>query len=166
MAITMVLTDRNFNTSFFETAGGGDPILYQHLFYTNTNYMYMSSMLVSRPRNFDFSSFYSKLSEYCPNSKQPNDKFLQWFIGFSEGSFILAKRGDLSFVITQSTVDIQCLNYIKDSLGFGKVIKQSVKQSTHRYVVQDTKSLFLICLIFNGNMVFPTRNARVLTFLR
>ena len=31
--ITMVLTDRNFNTSFFEVAGGGDPVLYQHLFW-------------------------------------------------------------------------------------------------------------------------------------
>lgn len=30
--ITMILTDRNFNTSFFEVAGGGDPILFQHLF--------------------------------------------------------------------------------------------------------------------------------------
>ena len=29
----MVLTDRNFNTSFFEVAGGGDPILFQHLFW-------------------------------------------------------------------------------------------------------------------------------------
>ena len=29
----MLLTDRNFNTSFFEPAGGGDPILYQHLFW-------------------------------------------------------------------------------------------------------------------------------------
>ncbi len=29
----MLLTDRNFNTSFFETAGGGDPILFQHLFF-------------------------------------------------------------------------------------------------------------------------------------
>lgn len=33
MGITMILTDRNFNTSFFEAAGGGDPILYQHLFW-------------------------------------------------------------------------------------------------------------------------------------
>jgi cytochrome c oxidase subunit 1 len=29
----MLLTDRNFNTSFFEPAGGGDPVLYQHLFW-------------------------------------------------------------------------------------------------------------------------------------
>ena len=32
-ALTILLLDRNINTTFFDPTGGGDPVLFQHLFW-------------------------------------------------------------------------------------------------------------------------------------
>ena len=68
-----------------------------------------------------------------------------------DGSFTTAKRGDVYFVVVQDYRDIQVLHMIQKTLGFGKVIKQG--KTTSRFVVQDKKGLYLLCLLFNGNLV-------------
>jgi len=110
---------------------------------------------------FNFELFIEKYQILKKDStiSQLSFSWLTWFIGFAEGdgSFIVAKRGDIYFVITQDTRDIQILYMIKEVLGFGNVIKQS--NTTSRYVVQDKKGLYLISLLFNGNLV--SRNKHI-----
>jgi hypothetical protein len=89
----MVLTDRNFNTSFFEVAGGGDPILFQHLFSRDImiNYLVLSILTTTivcsnkyllkanfstLNNSFDFSNFYEKFNKHSPNNTPPSEKFL------------------------------------------------------------------------------------------
>jgi len=89
----MVLTDRNFNTSFFEVAGGGDPILYQHLFsgLVFEDYFILLTLFIfpnfspsiikrhisnSLNNDFDFSAFYVKYNTHLPNNKIPSKNFL------------------------------------------------------------------------------------------
>ena len=181
----MILTDRNFNTSFFEVAGGGDPILFQHLFLKNIfNYSILAIILVvvfnksslnalklklafsSSANSFNFVSFASKFAEHLPNFNLPSENFLTWFIGFTEGegSFIVNNRGDLCFVITQSTTDIYILEFLKETLGFGKVISQSM--TTSRYVTQNKKEIELLIHLFNGNLILPRRKEQFENFIK
>ncbi len=178
----MLLTDRNFNTSFYEPAGGGDLLLYQHLFsplienlYTVRHYNSLSSPTSditdktnpSKDCTFNFTKFHLKYNSYFKNNRPvPSDEFLTWLIGFTEGdgSFIVSGRGSLQFVITQGDKDVQVLKMIKDTLGFGNVIKQNTTK--YRYVVQDKKGIELIVSFFNGNLILPSRKRGFLTFLR
>ena len=177
----MILTDRNFNTSFFEVAGGGDPILYQHLFSRNIlNYLTLSSLAIYvcftqkwnystitiSNNDFDFTSFYKKFKTLLPNVNPPSENFLAWLIGFSEGegSFIVNNRGDLAFVITQSTIDIKVLEFIKETLGFGKVISQSLH--TSRYVTQSKVEIDIIINLFNGNLILPSKQKSFEKFIK
>ena len=185
--ITMVLTDRNFNTSFFEVAGGGDPILYQHLFYETLLYLQLNdyssalatispitnnlkslgelpediqkyhqkSILPERKQSFCFKDFLS--SKEKPRNCLASDSvnWLEWFIGFAEGDgcFHVSKKG-LHFSIAQD--EIYILNHIKDTLGFGKVRKFTGERKWV-YYVEDRFNVYLLILIFNGNLVLNHR---------
>jgi len=86
-------------------------------------------------------------------------------VGFTEGegSFIVNNRGDLAFVITQATNDKHILEYIKEVLGFGKVIPQSA--ITSRYVTQNKREIDIIISIFNGNIILPSRQQKFAIFI-
>jgi hypothetical protein len=48
-------------------------------------------------------------------------------------------------------------------LGFGKVIKQG--KTTSRFVVQDKAGLYLLCALFNGNIVTRSKLESFKAFL-
>jgi hypothetical protein len=109
--------------------------------------------------------FYTKYEALYGTRPLPSKEFLTWLIGFTEGdgSFIVNKRGDLAFVIVQATSEIRTLEFIKETLGFGQVISQSV--TTSRFVCQTKLQIELIISLFNGNLVFPSRQKSLKNFI-
>lgn len=65
------------------------------------------------------------------HKKKLNQRFLEWFIGFTEGkgSFIILKN-KVYFGITQNLDNIQVLYDIKKELGFGKVLIRKESSAT------------------------------------
>ena len=66
-------------------------------------------------------------------------------------------------MITQSTLDLQVLKYIQETLGFGRVIKQGHR--TSRFIVEDNASVALLVALCNGNLIFPTKQSSFALFL-
>lgn len=151
----MLLLDRNINTSFYDPNGGGDPILYQHLFFEH---------VVQGFSQFD--NFKRSFNKYHNNLKTvPSDNFLYWFIGFTEGdgSFVINHRNDTTFIITQGEANHQILYNIRQFQGFGSVIKQA--PTVWRYKVEKRSELEMLQHIFNGNIIIPHRRYQFQKFL-
>jgi len=69
----------------------------------------------------------------------------------------------MSFVINQDYRNIFILYYIQDTLGFGRVIKQS--PTVFRFVVQDQVGLSHIISLFNGHLVFSKNKLALESFI-
>jgi hypothetical protein len=125
----------------------------------------MVPILQEGAKAFNLSRFEAKYKEQFKGARDvPSRGFLTWLIGFSEGdgSFVVSVRG-CQFIITQSTGDVQILNYIAETLGFGSVIKQG--DTTSRFIVQDKVGLSLIVALFNGNIVLPSKKESFKVFI-
>ena len=94
-----------------------------------------------------------------PAHKKDIDRdFLEWFIGFSEadGSWIVDNKNNrLFFIINQQQEDI--LHYIRDNLGYGKVLRLS----THsRFFVSRKQDIRRLISLFSGNLLLKKTRKR------
>lgn len=100
-------------------------------------------------------NFYTYKKNLVSHKKKINVKFLQWFIGFTEGngSFIVSTNC-LFFIINKKEEKI--LHFIRTNLGFGKVSKF---QNYSRFIVSDKSNIDKLIFIFNGHLVLNKTNA-------
>lgn len=185
-ALVMLLTDRNLNTAYF--CESGDLILYQHLFLINPYKKDSFAKLKFLYRNLcdDFScqdstecrlnktdgstespfeTFKQAFKKQYPEKTVPNDQFLYWLIGFTEGdgSFVVTSRNALNFILIQGINNLDLLHKVRDLLGLGDVIRQNDR--VYRLIAQKSEEIRLVILLFNGNLVLPTRKQQFALFL-
>lgn len=117
-----------------------------------------------------FLLFKSKLEKYYVENNiikaLPTDDFLFWLIGFSEGdgSFVINKRNELSFILIQGAANKILLDNILENLKLGHIIKQNTR--VYRLIVQKKVEIELIVELFNGNIILPTRKIQFEKFYK
>ena len=127
-------------------------------YYSTSNTITSETICETTCQNFSgFHALYAKLGF----SKTIQDKWLSWFVGFSEGDgAILSYNGRPLFVLTQKEESV--LQHILSVLGFGTVRKIDNNGTiVYRYIVEDFTGILLLATIFNGNLVIPHRQKQL-----
>jgi hypothetical protein len=115
----------------------------------------------NKVRGFDFSCFYKLAGTGTPQA------FIYWFVGMLEGdgAILVNSDGSLAVQVTQSTEDVQVLEYISNVLGIGRVSTQDKGNNTSRWRVRDRKGLALVIAILNGTLCTEKRRSEFIGFL-
>jgi hypothetical protein len=98
-----------------------------------------------------------------------SQSFIEWFRGFTdaEGCFLIVKgKGNVfsfNFVIELHLDDIAVLDYIHNTLGFGKI---SVKSKGARFTVNTQRDIAAIIAIFSKYGLNTTKHLDFLAFSR
>lgn len=157
----MLQTDRNLNTSFYDANGGGDPLLYQHQF---QNTMFLKLPVNNKNQT---TSTWKELYKLRIKKEIPNEDFIEWLIGFTEGDgcFLVKdkdKKKDISFILIQGQTNVELLHKIQNNQGFGRIIKQGPR--VWRYIIEKQEHQEIIIHIFNGNIVQSDRRIKFKKF--
>jgi Cytochrome b/b6/petB/LAGLIDADG endonuclease len=123
----------------------------------------------SPSRGFDFTEFKKYFQELHKGALPvPSDKFLCWFIGFTEGDGCFFLRHNPSLLcrlaIGQSGSNRGVLDYIHKTLGFGNVTVRTDCLGV-QYDVGAAAHIRALILIFNGHIVLPRRSTQFGLFL-
>lgn len=115
---------------------------------------------------FQFNNY---LNQKALHKKKLNKKFLEWFIGFTEGngSFVVLNN-KVYFDISLNIDNIQVLYYIKKELGFGKVLikKEDSIPVKGIFYVTSKDNFYRLITLFNGNLCTINKKEQFKTWLK
>lgn len=116
---------------------------------------------------FQFNNY---LNQKALHKKKLNKKFLEWFIGFTEGngSFVVLNN-KVYFDISLNIDNIQVLYYIKKELGFGKVLIKKEDDSIPVkgiFYVTSKDNFYRLITLFNGNLCTINKKEQFKTWLK